>query len=544
MTASYAAGPNEPPLLDVTIGAALDAAAQSWPLADALICPAQGVRLTWDQLHEAAEAFAAGLLAKGMTSGDRIGVWGLNRAEWTITQFAAAKAGLILVSLNPSYGRTELEFVINKVGCKAVVIAPAFKTTDYAGMLASLGPSRLPTLQLIIEMEGGALAGSERFEAVLQAGRAAGTTRLHAVEATLSPTDPINIQFTSGTTGSPKGVTLSHRSIINNGSMVGLCLELTSNDRICVPVPLYHCFGMVMANLAAVTLGCALIYPGEGFDPFSTLRAIAQERCTALYGVPTMFLAQLDHPQFETFDLTCLRTGIMAGSACPEDVMRRVIERMHMDEITICYGMTETSPVSMQTLARDTFERRVSTVGRAHPHVEVKVVDPQGDVASCGQPGELCVRGYLTMLGYWDEPEQTESVLDVDGWLHSGDLATIDSDGYGRIVGRIKDMVIRGGENLYPREIEEFLYRHPGVSDVQVFGVPDAFYGEELCAWIIPMSGAEIDEASVRTFCSGEIARHKIPRHIRFVDAFPMTVSGKVRKIDMRAQMTAELNGL
>ena len=541
MPVSHVVGPDQPPLLEATLGAALDAAARTWPSREALICPAQGVRLTWAELHEQVEAFAAGLLALGMAPGERIGVWSLNRAEWAITQFAAAKAGLILVSVNPSYGRTELEFALNKVGCKAIIIAPAFKTTDYAAMLVALGRERLPKLELIIEMGEGVLEHAERFDAVIARGRAAGPAALRRIEPELKPSDPINIQFTSGTTGAPKGVTLSHRSILNNGYMVGRGLGLTPADRICVPVPLYHCFGMVMANLAAVTLGAGLVYPGEGFDPLATLRAIADERCTAVYGVPTMFLAELQLADFDRFDLTCLRTGIMAGSPCPEEVMRRVIQRMHMDEITICYGMTETAPVSMQTLLHDTLEHRVSTVGRAHPHVEVKVVDAEGRVLGCDLPGELCVRGYSTMLGYWDEPEHTAAVLDADGWLHSGDLATLDADGYGRIVGRIKDMVIRGGENLYPREIEEFLHRHPGIADVQVFGVPDAFYGEELCAWIIPVAGSDLSEEGVRAFCRGEIAHHKVPRHIRFVDAFPMTVSGKVRKVEMRAQMAAEL---
>jgi fatty-acyl-CoA synthase len=460
---------------------------------------------------------------------------------------------LILVTINPAYRLNELEFALNQVQCAALVISPPFKTSDYGAMVGSLAhelgrcapgelrSERLPHLRVVIQMGDEAIAGAVPFNGI-------GTTVTdeHRAElvrrfSTITPDDPTNIQFTSGTTGSPKGVTLSHRNILNNGYFVGQAIALGENDRVCIPVPLYHCFGMVMGNLACLTHGATMIYPGEGFDPLATLKAVEAERCTALYGVPTMFIAELDHPNFSEFDLSSLRTGIMAGSACPVEIMRRVNSRMNMGQVTICYGMTETSPVSFQSSIHDSLERRVSTVGRVHPHIEVKIVDEQGATVPRGRPGELCTRGYSVMLGYWGEPEQMAAVKDADGWMHSGDLATIDEDGYCNIVGRIKDLVIRGGENLYPREIEEFLYRHPAIRDVQIFGVADTKYGEELCAWIIVQDGETLTADEVREFCKGQIAHQKVPRYIRFVDSFPLTVTGKVQKFIMRDQMEKEL---
>ncbi|TSD85014.1 AMP-binding protein [Mycobacterium sp. KBS0706] len=552
---SYVSGIAEAPLLGETIGQALDRAAARWPDRPALIDRAQGalgLRWSWRDLAERADSFAAGLLALGLQPGDRIGIWSLNRAEWALTQFAAAKAGLILVTVNPAYRLHELEYALNLVGCAALVTATAFKTSDYLGMLNTLAPElaaaepgrlhavKLPTLRRIIQI-GGTAPGTIPFDNVAGLGGAAERDRLAALAGTLQFDDPANIQFTSGTTGSPKGVTLSHHNILNNGYFVGRGLALGEQDRICIPVPLYHCFGMVMGNLAAVTHGAAMVYPGEGFDPLATLATVAEERCTALYGVPTMFIAMLDHPRFGEFDLGSLRTGIMAGSPCPIEVMKRVVGQMNIGEITICYGMTETSPVSFQSAVDDTLERRVSTVGRIHPHLEVKIVDPEGRIVPRGVRGELCTRGYSVMRGYWDQPDKTSEVVDAAGWMHSGDLAVLDAEGFCNIVGRIKDLVIRGGENVYPREVEEFLYRHPKIQDVQVFGVPDPKYGEELCAWIRIREGEGLTAEEVRGFCDGQIAHQKIPRYIRFVDAFPMTVTGKIQKFRMRQAMEEEL---
>jgi fatty-acyl-CoA synthase len=552
---SYVSGIADAPLLGETIGQALDRAAERWPDRPALIDRAQGalgIRWSWRELADRADAFAAGLFALGLQPGDRIGIWSLNRAEWALTQFAAAKAGLILVTINPAYRLAELEYALNLVGCRAIVTATAFKTSDYLGMLNTLAPelagsepgglqaAKLPALRSVIQI-GGTAPGTIRFEDVAGLGGAAERDRLAQLAGTLQFDDPANIQFTSGTTGSPKGVTLTHHNILNNGYFVGRGLALSEQDRICIPVPLYHCFGMVMGNLAAVTHGAAMIYPGEGFDPLATLATAAEERCTALYGVPTMFIAMLDHPRFAEFDLTGLRTGIMAGSPCPIEVMKRVVSQMHIGEITICYGMTETSPVSFQSAVDDPLERRVSTVGRVHPHLEVKIVDAEGRIVPRGQRGELCTRGYSVMRGYWDQPDRTAEVVDPAGWMHSGDLAIIDAEGFCNIVGRIKDLVIRGGENIYPREVEEYLYRHPQIQDVQVFGVPDPKYGEELCAWIRIREGETLTAEAVRAFCDGQIAHQKIPRHIRFVDAFPMTVTGKMQKFRMREAMEKEL---
>ncbi|WP_061022455.1 AMP-binding protein [Bradyrhizobium sp. CCH5-F6] len=550
---SYVCGISNAPLLGDTIGRSLDHAARRWGDREALVSPSHGVRWTWREFAERVEALAAGFLALGLERGERIGIWSLNRPEWTLTQFAAAKAGLILVTINPAYRLSELEFALKKVGCAAIVTATSFKTSNYMEMLNTLLPelagarpgqlqaARLPALRMVIQIGGPAASGTVPFEEVAGMGRAEHRERLAALGAALQFDDPVNIQFTSGTTGSPKGVTLTHHNILNNGYFTGRAMRLTEQDRICIPVPLYHCFGMVMGNLASVTLGAAMVYPGEGFDPLATLRVVEQEKCTALYGVPTMFIAELDHPEFKNFDLKSLRTGIMAGAPCPIEVMKRVNTEMNMREVTIAYGMTETSPVSFQSAVDDPLERRVSTVGRIHPHVEVKIVDLEGKIVKRGERGELCTRGYSVMLGYWEEKEKTADVLDANGWMHTGDLAIIDDEGYCNIVGRIKDMVIRGGENLYPREIEEFLYRHPKIQDVQIFGVADTRYGEELCAWIRVRPGETLTTEEVRAFCDGQIAHNKIPRYVEFVHDFPMTVTGKIQKFVMREEVEQRL---
>jgi fatty-acyl-CoA synthase len=535
---SWVKGADVPPLLDLTIGRALDRAAEQWGDADALVSVAQEVRWSWRELAHRADEMAAGLLALGLERGDRIGIWSPNCAEWALTQFAAAKIGLILTTINPAYRISELAFMIDKVGMTAVVAAERFKTSDYIAMLEAV---EAPCLKHRILMGGATRPGWISFEEL--PALASGWERDSVLEiaAALDCNDPINIQFTSGTTGSPKGATLSHHNILNNGWFVGRAQELGPADRICVPVPLYHCFGMVMGNLAGVTCGATIVYPSAGFDPEATLAAVAQERCTSLYGVPTMFIAELDCPQFEAYDLGSLRTGIMAGSPCPIEVMKQVVEKMHMEGVTIAYGMTETSPVSFQSALDDPLERRVSTIGQVQPHLEVKVIDSEGDVVSRGVPGELCTRGYSVMLGYWDDPERTAEAIDAEGWMHTGDLGIIDKQGYGSIVGRIKDMVIRGGENIYPREIEEFLHAHPKVADVQVVGLPDPRMGEEVCAWIRLAAGQTSTEDEIRDFCRDRIAHYKIPRYIRFVDEFPLTVSGKVQKFVIREQMMAEL---
>ncbi|OKO73587.1 AMP-binding protein [Bradyrhizobium sp. AS23.2] len=550
---SYVCGISDTPLLGDTVGRSLDHAVRRWGKREALVSPSHSVRWTWKEFAEQVDALATGFLALGLARGARIGIWSLNRPEWTLTQFAAAKAGLILVTINPAYRLSELEFALRKVGCAAIVTATAFKTSNYIEMLNTLLPelasatpgqlqaARLPDLRMVIQIGGPAAPGAIPFAEVARLGGAQHREQLAALGIALQFDDPVNIQFTSGTTGSPKGVTLTHHNILNNGYFVGRAMQLTEADRICIPVPLYHCFGMVMGNLASVTLGATMVYPGEGFDPLATLRAVEQEKCTALYGVPTMFIAELDHPEFQKFDLTSLRTGIMAGAPCPIEVMKRVNTEMNMREVTIAYGMTETSPVSFQSAVDDPLERRVSTVGRIHPHVEVKVVDLEGKIVARGERGELCTRGYSVMLGYWEEKEKTADVLDANGWMHTGDLATIDDEGYCNIVGRIKDLVIRGGENLYPREIEEFLYRHPKIQDVQIFGVADTRYGEELCAWIRVRPGEKLTAEEVRAFCEGQIAHNKIPRYVEFVDEFPMTVTGKIQKFVMREAVEEKL---
>jgi fatty-acyl-CoA synthase len=552
MTAlSYVSGASDEPLLGMTIGQALARAVDLWPNRPALISPSHGVSWSWREFRERVRNFAAGLAALGLKRGDRIGCWSLNRPEWALTQFAAAEAGLVFVTLNPAYRLHELEYALTKVGCAALVTATRFKTSDFIGMMNTLAPElarsgpgalkaeRLPDLRMVIQI-GETAPGALAFEDVAK-GAPDQLAALDALAGELQFDDPANIQFTSGTTGSPKGVTLSHHNILNNGYFTGRAMRLAPEDRICIPVPLYHCFGMVMGDLAAVTLGSAMVYPGEGFDPLATLKTVESERCTALYGVPTMFIAELDHPEFERFDLSSLRTGIMAGAPCPIAVMRKVVERMHMRDVTIAYGMTETSPVSFQSSIDDSMERRVTTIGRVHPHVEVKIVDREGRVVPRGTPGELCTRGYSVMSGYWGEPEKTRECKDAAGWMHTGDLATVDAEGYGNIVGRIKDMVIRGGENLYPREIEEFLYKHPKVQDVQVFGVADERYGEELCAWVRVRPGESLTAEEVRAFCTGQIAHNKIPRHVEFVNEFPMTVTGKAQKYLMRQAVEERL---
>jgi fatty-acyl-CoA synthase len=550
---SYVHGASEKPLIGETIGALLDRIALSAPDAPALVARHQAIRWTYRELRERADDFAAGLIALGLEPGERIGIWSPNNSEWVLTQFATAKAGLILVNINPAYRVHELEYVLNKVGCRALILSPGFKGNDYIASLRELAPeldgatpgrlkaSRLPHLEIVIRLGAEKTAGALNFADVAGPASEAQREALAAREKTLQFDDPINIQFTSGTTGAPKGATLTHHNILNNGYFIGEAMRLTQADRLCIPVPYYHCFGMVLGNLACVTHGACMVSPSEGFEPLATLQAVAEERCTGLHGVPTMFIAILGHPDFERFDLTSLRTGIMAGSPCPVEVMRNVVARMHMSEVTIAYGMTETSPVSFQSACDDPQERRVSTVGRIHPHIEVKIVDTDGRIVPPGVPGELLTRGYSVMRGYWGDPEGTARAIDDARFMHTGDLATIDAEGYCNIVGRLKDVVIRGGENIYPREVEEFLYTHAAIADVQTFGVPDHHYGEQLCAWIKLKEGAALNEMEVIAFCKANIAHYKAPKYVRFVQEFPMTVTGKVQKFVMREKMIEEL---
>ena len=549
---SYRHGASDQPMIGDTIGVHFDRTVARFGDRPGLIVHQQGIRWTWSELAARVEAFAAGLVALGLRAGDRAGIWSPNNAEWIITQFATAKAGVILVNINPAYRLTEVEYALNKVGCAALITATRFKTSDYIGMINTLAPElatalpgelqakRLPALRSVIQI-GGDAPGTFAFETVGQRGGEAEHQRLKDLAPLLQFDEPINIQFTSGTTGLPKGATLTHHNILNNGYFIGEIMHYTDRDSVCIPVPMYHCFGMVIGALACMTHGAAIVFPGEGFDPLATLQTVAAYRCTSLYGVPTMFIAELDHPEFAKYDLTSLRTGMMAGSPCPMEVMRRCIRDMHLEEITIGYGMTETSPVSTQTRIGDSMDKQVGTVGRPHPHVEIKIIDAEGRIVPSGVTGELCTRGYPVMLGYWDEPERTAEAIDPAGWMHTGDLATMDEDGYCAVVGRIKDLVIRGGENIYPREIEEFLYRHPAIVEVQVFGVPDPRFGEELCAWVKLRSGETLSETDVKAFCQGQIAHYKVPRHVRFVEEFPMTVTGKMQKYLMRATMTEEL---
>jgi fatty-acyl-CoA synthase len=551
---SFVSGISEAPLLYRTVDGVLKAAAGEGPERAALVVPFQSVRLTFAELDREVERVARGMIACGLEPGERIGIWAPNCAEWILTMFGAARAGLILVNINPAYRGTELELALRQVGCRALVFAPRFKTSDYADMLRSLipelaaaVPGRLacagfPELRLLVQLGTEAASGTLSFDDLKAAGHELDAAALASIEAQLDADQVFNIQFTSGTTGTPKGAALTHFNIVNNGFFVGEGMRLSEEDRVCIPVPLYHCFGMVLGVLAAMTHGAASVLSGEGFDPLAVLEIVASERCTALHGVPTMFIAELEHPRFGQFDLSSLRTGIMAGSPCPIAVMRRVVAEMHMPEVTICYGMTETSPVSFQSQPDDPLDRRVSTVGRVHPHVQVKIIDVDGHVAPRGTAGELLTRGYSVMRGYWGDPERTRDVIDAGGWMHTGDLAVIDGEGYCNIVGRVKDMIIRGGENVSPREIEEFLYRHPAVLDVAVVGVPDARYGEAVCACIRLRDGMLATEAEIRDFCRGQIAHYKVPYYVRFVDAFPLTISGKVQKYLMRERLRAELN--
>jgi fatty-acyl-CoA synthase len=533
---SYASGTSATPLLGDTIGANLDRTVERFPDREALVDRPSGRRWTYRELAADVERVALGLLARGVGTGDRVGIWSPNRAEWTLVQYATAKLGAILVNINPAYRSHELQYVLNQAGIRTLVAVPSFKTSDYAAMIEEVRAA-CPALRDVI------LIGTRDWDEVATAG--GDRDRLAKIGAGLTADDPINIQYTSGTTGFPKGATLSHHNILNNGFFVGELCGYTENDRICIPVPFYHCFGMVMGNLAATSHGACMVIPAPGFDPAATLETVAAERCTSLYGVPTMFIAELNDPSFERHDLSSLRTGIMAGSPCPVEVMKQVVERMGMREVSICYGMTETSPVSTQTRIDDPLERRVSTVGQVHPHLEVKVIDPAtGVTVPRGEPGELCTRGYSVMLGYWEQPDRTEEAVDRARWMHTGDLAIMDAEGYVNITGRIKDMVIRGGENIYPREVEEFLHTHPDIVDAQVVGVPDAKYGEELMAWIKLRPGAEpLTAEAVRDFCSGRLAHFKIPRYVHLVEEFPMTVTGKIRKVEMRSA-SIELLGL
>jgi len=533
---SYTSAVSEAPLIGDTIGENLDRAVAAYGDRVALVDVPAGLRLTYAELAAEVDALALGLLAAGIVKGDRVGIWSPNRAEWTYTQYATAKIGAVLVNINPAYRTSELEFVLNQSGTRLLVAAQRLKTSDYAAMIAEVRPL-CPGLEQVV------LLGTEAWEALLDAGRGVDRAALDAIE--LSADDPINIQYTSGTTGFPKGATLSHHNILNNGYFVGELCNYTHEDKICIPVPFYHCFGMVMGNLAATSHGAAMVIPAPSFDPAATLAAVAAERCTSLYGVPTMFIAELAVPDFDAYDLSSLRTGIMAGSPCPVEVMKQVIDKMGMAEVSICYGMTETSPVSTQTRMDDSIERRVATVGRVGPHIEVKVIDPEtGLTVPRGVPGELCTRGYSVMLGYWNQPDKTAEAIDPARWMHTGDLAVMDGDGYLSITGRIKDMVIRGGENIYPREVEEFLYTHPDILDAQVIGVPDAKYGEELMAWIQLRPGAQpLDAQALRDFCAGKLAHYKIPRYVHITDQFPMTVTGKIRKVEMR-EKSVEILGL
>jgi fatty-acyl-CoA synthase len=524
---SYTSGVSDRPLLGETIGQNLARTVAAFPDRDALVDRPSGRRWTYREFAADVDVVALGLAARGIGKGDRVGIWSPNRAEWTLVQYATAQLGAILVNINPAYRSHELSYVLNQAGVRLLISAPGFKTSNYAAMIDQVRPD-CPQLTDVVLLDG------PQWTKVLDAGRAADRVVLDEIE--LAPDDPINIQYTSGTTGFPKGATLSHHNILNNGYFVGELCGYTEADRICIPVPFYHCFGMVMGNLAATSHGACMVIPAPGFDPTLTLEAVAAERCTSLYGVPTMFIAQLSDPSFEQHDRSSLRTGIMAGAPCPVEVMKQVIERMGMHEVTICYGMTETSPVSMQTRIGDDIELQVSTVGRVHPHLEVKIVDPaSGLTVPRGVQGEFCTRGYSVMLGYWEQPDKTAEAIDAASWMHTGDLAEMDDDGYVKITGRIKDMVIRGGENIYPREIEEFLYTHPDIVDAQVIGVPDEKYGEELMAWVKLRDGAEpLTEAALREFCTGKLAHYKIPRYVHLVDDFPMTVTGKVRKVEMR----------
>lgn len=551
---SYLSGTSDTPLLGITIGDMFDGIANQYSENEALIVHHQGIRWTYKELKEQVDTCAKGLLAIGLRKGDRIGIWAPNRYEWTLTQFATAKIGSILVNINPSYRLNELKYALNQSGCRMIVIADQFKTSHYTEMLYQLAPelseckpgeldsNTLPELRTVIRLHEDPSPGMMRWVDLREQAKEVTQAQLQKQQGRLAFDEPINIQYTSGTTGYPKGATLSHHNILNNGYFVARVMNFTDRDRLIIPVPLYHCFGMVMGNLGCMTHGATMIYASEGFEPNAVLAAAAHYRATALFGVPTMFIAELESPQFDQFDLSSLRTGIMAGSICPTEVMKKVQSLMHMKEVQIAYGMTETSPVSTQTRMGTPLKKQVSTVGQIHPHLEVKVIDPEsGQVNPIGVPGELCTRGYSVMLGYWNDEAKTQQAIDAARWMHTGDLASIDEEGYVNIVGRIKDMIIRGGENIYPREIEEFLYTHPGISDVQVIGVPDERYGEEVMAWIKPKTGERINLESVKTFCKDQIAHYKIPRYVKICEGFPMTVTGKIRKVEMRRISVEEL---
>lgn len=551
---SYVHGASAIPLIGAAIGDMFDRVVEQAPDQEALVSCHQSLRYTYRELQEECDRFARGLLALGVTKGDRVGIWSPNYAEWVIAQFATPKIGAILVNINPAYRLHELEYALRQSGCSVLIIAPPFKTSDYGALVRALCPelssskpgrlraAKTPDLRTVVTFGEERLDGALHWDEVMTRAEAIDHDELVEAQRQQFFDDPINIQYTSGTTGFPKGATLSHHSILNNGYFIGEGMRLTRKDRLCVPVPFYHCFGMVLGNLAAVTHGATIVIPAPVFDPLLTLQAVEQERCTALHGVPTMFITELNHPEFERFDLSTLRTGIMAGSPCPTEVMKQVNQRMHMEEVTICYGMTETSPVSFQSTTDDPLDKRVATVGRIHPHVEAKIIDPAtAEVVPRGQTGELLSRGYIVMLGYWGNPDATAEAIDSGRWMHTGDLATMDDEGYVNIVGRAKDMIIRGGENIYPREIEEFLYRHPKIRDVQVIGVPDETYGEQVMAWVILKPGEGSSAEEMRSFCEGQIAYYKVPRFWRFTDSFPMTVTGKVQKYLMREQATKEL---
>ncbi|MDP9044008.1 MAG: AMP-binding protein [Pseudomonadota bacterium] len=552
---SHVVGLADPPLSTATIDGLLAATAARWPDLPAVVFREQDVRWTWSRFRAEVDRLASGLSALGLQRGERLGIWSPNRVEWLVTQFATARLGVVLVNINPAYRLTELDYALNASGCRALVLAERLRGSMYLDMLQTLAPelshcepgalasSRLPSLQMVIRMGTGRSPGMFNYDEVVVRGDAAlDRAGLDAIGATLDGADAINIQFTSGTTGNPKGATLTHRNVVNNARFVAQAMRLTERDSLCIPVPLYHCFGMVLSVLACVASGAQMVFPGEVFDAGAALEAVAAERCTALHGVPTMFIAELDHADFARFDLSSLRTGIMAGAPCPIETMKRVVSQMHMGEVTIAYGMTETSPVSFQSSTTDPLERRVSTVGRIQPHLEAKVVGVDGATLAVGLPGELWVRGYSVMRGYWGDDGRTREAI-VDGWMRTGDLATIDTEGYCNIVGRVKDMLIRGGENVYPREVEEFLFRHPKVQSVQVFGVPDPKYGEEVCAWIVLKPGEQATDEDIRAFCRDQIAHYKIPRYVRFVSEMPMTITGKVQKFVMRDRMIEELQG-
>jgi fatty-acyl-CoA synthase len=555
LTQSYYCGASDAQIIYRTIGDYLDEISERFPGNEALVVRHQNIRWTYREFHREIERLATGLLALGIEPGDRVGIWGPNSYEWALVQFATAKIGVIMVCINPAYRLHELEYALNKVECKAIVTAESFKSSEYLKMLENLAPElvrcepgqlqahKLPHLTTVIRMGEGQTAGMYNFAPVCAMGTQEHYARLAEFKTELRPDDAINIQFTSGTTGSPKGATLSHCNILNNGYLAGEGMRFSDQDRLCIPVPLYHCFGMVLGNLACMAHGATAVYPSDAFDPVTTLQAVQEERCTALHGVPTMFINELDHPDFADYDLSTLRTGIMAGSPCPVEVMKRVIGEMHMDDILIGYGQTEVSPINHMTLPDDSLAKRTESVGRAVPWVEIKLVDEHNRVVPVGEKGEVCTRGYSVMQGYWNDEQRTRETIDAGGWLHSGDLGVMDDEGYVQIVGRIKDMVIRGGENVYPREIEEFLYTNPKIAEVQVFGVPDERMGEEVCAWVQLHPGENMTEGELKDFCRDQITHFKIPRYVRFVDEFPMTVTGKMQKFVMREQMAAELDG-